>query len=206
MANTAVWYYTGMPPEVTDSIVSSLETFTPNYQRSLTEGGSLDPEVRDSENVWVPTSLWIGGYLWFYIQQANQQTFNYDVTEIENGSFQLTRYGVGQHYKWHMDDSLTLHYSFSSPSSRGISQERAQQRQEADSELVRKLSFSLQLSDATDYKGGQLQLLDQGKSFFAPKQRGTLVIFDSRLSHRVKPVTEGVRTSLVGWVVGPRWK
>ena len=31
-------------------------------------------------------------------------------------------------------------------------------------ELVRKLSFSIQLSDPDDYEGGNLQLLDEGGS------------------------------------------
>jgi len=74
-------------------------------------------------------------------------------------------------------------------------------------ELVRKLSFSLQLSDPEDYEGGELEFLDnQDEPFFAPKQKGTIVVFDSRVKHRVRKVTNGLRKSIVGWVVGPRWK
>ena len=74
-------------------------------------------------------------------------------------------------------------------------------------ERVRKLSFSLQLSDHDDYKGGQLQLMNEvGETYFAPKKKGTLIIFDSRVRHRVRKVTEGERQSLVGWVMGPRWR
>ena len=72
---------------------------------------------------------------------------------------------------------------------------------------MRKLSFSLQLSDPKDYVGGELQFLGSDDStFFAPKQKGSLVVFDSRTKHRVVKVKSGVRRSLVGWVVGPRWK
>ena len=74
-------------------------------------------------------------------------------------------------------------------------------------ELVRKLSFSIQLSSPEDYEGGNLQLLDEGgQSYIIPRQRGCIVLFDSDTQHRVLKVTKGTRKSIVGWVVGPRWK
>jgi PKHD-type hydroxylase len=74
-------------------------------------------------------------------------------------------------------------------------------------ERIRKLSFSLQLSDGDDYEGGQFQLMtESGKIYTAPKKRGTLIIFDARANHRVRKVTNGTRKSIVGWIVGPRWK
>ena len=74
-------------------------------------------------------------------------------------------------------------------------------------EMVRKLSFSVQLSNHDEYEGGNVQLLnDGGKKYIAPRQRGTIVLFDSRTPHRVLKVTKGTRRSIVGWVVGPRWK
>ena len=33
-----------------------------------------------------------------------------------------------------------------------------------------------------------------------------MILFDSRTKHRVLKVTKGTRRSIVGWVVGPRWK
>ena len=76
-----------------------------------------------------------------------------------------------------------------------------------NTELVRKLSFAMQLSDPDDYEGGNLQLMDEhNKSYIAPRQRGSIILFDSRTPHRVHKVRKGERKSLVGWVVGPRWK
>ena len=47
-------------------------------------------------------------------------------------------------------------------------------------ELIRKLSFSIQLSDPDDYEGGNFQLLDEGgQSYIVPRQRGCIVLFDS---------------------------
>ena len=72
-------------------------------------------------------------------------------------------------------------------------------------EYNRKLSFSLLLND--DYEGGELQLLYPPHTFCkVPKEKGHLVIFDSRVQHRVNPVKNGTRQSLVGWAVGPRWR
>ena len=74
-------------------------------------------------------------------------------------------------------------------------------------EYTRKLSFTLQLTDPKDYTGGELEFIDNSNQrFMAPKTRGTLVVFDSRVRHRVRKVKTGLRKSIVGWVVGPRWK
>ena len=74
-------------------------------------------------------------------------------------------------------------------------------------ESVRKLSFVVQVSNPDDYEGGNLQLLDEAdNSYIAPRKRGTVILFDSRTRHRVLPVKSGLRKSVVGWVVGPRWK
>ena len=118
---------------------------------------------------------------------------------------QYTQYGPGQFYGWHNDSGLACHYK---PITIGNREEgRAQDFVEENTELVRKLSFVLQLSHPDDYEGGNLQLLDEtGKSYFAPRHRGCMILFDSRTQHRVLPVKSGLRKSIVGWTVGPRWK
>ena len=45
-----------------------------------------------------------------------------------------------------------------------------------------------------------------GSKYVAPRKRGTIVLFDSRTQHCVNKVKKGVRKSIVGWTVGPRWK
>ena len=47
---------------------------------------------------------------------------------------------------------------------------------------------------------------ENNKSYIAPRERGSIILFDSRTPHRVHKVRKGERKSLVGWVVGPRWK
>ena len=75
-------------------------------------------------------------------------------------------------------------------------------------EKIRKLSFSLQLSDENDYDGGEFCFRQDENSaeVLQTKKQGSLIVFDSRLEHRVKPVTRGVRHSLVGWYSGPLWR
>ena len=72
-------------------------------------------------------------------------------------------------------------------------------------EISVSIHISTNLPD--DYEGGNVQLMDEsGNAYVVPRQRGSIVLFDSRTQHRVLKVTKGVRKSLVGWTVGPRWK
>ena len=67
---------------------------------------------------------------------------------------------------------------------------------------IRKLSFTIQLTDENEYEGGELIFhLDEEKK--APKSKGTIVFFESDILHEVTPVTKGIRHSLVSWVQGP---
>ena len=137
--------------------------------------------------------------------RANRENFLYDLRCIDGESVQYTRYDVGQYYGWHNDAGLQTQYKPVTVGGRleGMGQDFVNE----NVELVRKLSFAMQLSDPDEYEGGNVQLMDEaGKSYIAPRQRGSIMLFDSRTQHRVLKVTKGVRKSLVGWVLGPRWK
>lgn len=85
-------------------------------------------------------------------------------------SYQFTEYKVGEYYDWHTDSSNTDY------------QERF-------------CSIVIQLNDT--YVGGELEILNGNK---INKKSGTLVMFHSNILHRVTPVTEGTRYSLVNWI------
>ena len=76
---------------------------------------------------------------------------------------------------------------------------------------IRKLSFTIQLSDSNDYEGGELKFYTGKKSIYtnkaegdtAKKDKGTIIFFPSHVLHEVTPVTKGIRYSLVSWVQGP---
>ncbi|MED5485935.1 MAG: 2OG-Fe(II) oxygenase [Candidatus Thermoplasmatota archaeon] len=208
MAYQSVWYFTDLPADVVNIIERDVsEKFDMNMGESKLDGNTVNKDKRNSYNAWIPTSHWVGGFLWHYVQRANRENFLYDLRCIDAENMQYTRYAEGQHYTWHNDSGLAGHYK---PISNGDHKEADKKHQDfinENTELVRKLSFTLQLSDPDDYEGGNVQLLDEtGKSYIAPRQRGCIILFDSRTQHRVLKVTKGTRKSIVGWVVGPRWK
>ena len=207
MSYQSVWYFTDLPEDVVNILERDIsETFDSELQDSKLAEGILNKERRNSMNAWIPTEHWVGGFLWHYIQKANRQNFMYDLSYIDNESIQYTQYNEGQFYGWHNDSGLTCYHT---PLAKDNTNRDLLKKDfiETNTELIRKLSFVLQLSDADDYEGGNLQLLDEtGRSYFAPRKRGTVILFDSRTQHRVLKVTKGIRKSLVGWTVGPRWK
>ena len=206
MALQSVWYYTGLPKDIIDIIEKDLiDNFDYQMGDSKLHGDALNKEKRNSQNAWIPTTHWVGGFLWHYIQRANRENFLYDLRNIDGESMQYTRYGEGQFYGWHNDAGLAGQYKPVGVGNRsdGLAEDFVNE----NIELVRKLSFTLQLSDPDDYEGGNVILLDEmGSKYVAPRKRGTIVLFDSRTQHCVNKVKKGVRKSIVGWTVGPRWK
>ena len=205
MASSVCWEFTELPVEVIDILENDIKKFDTSIQPSLLVGDFSNTHIRSSQNTWINTSHWIGGWLWYYVSKINNANFLYDITDIDNGTLQYTHYKEGQFYSWHSDTALDTYHKpqvrFASTVGRG------QEEMIQTGEYVRKLSFTLQLSDPTDYRGGEVEFLDsEGQRFLAPKQRGTMIVFDSRTRHRVRKVKEGLRKSIVGWVVGPRWK
>jgi PKHD-type hydroxylase len=73
---------------------------------------------------------------------------------------------------------------------------------------IRKLSIVLQLSEDYTYEGGDLELLNNGENLPTKlnRKQGTVIAFPSYSLHRVTPVTNGIRHSLVGWITGPQFK
>jgi PKHD-type hydroxylase len=69
--------------------------------------------------------------------------------------------------------------------------------------LLRKLSFTMQLSREEDYTGGSL-IIHNNEPIISSKKFGNITFFDSSIPHEVTPVETGIRKSLVGWIVGPR--
>ena len=115
-----------------------------------------------------------------YFKCLNNQFYRYDLKN--HFEFQLVKYDVGGNYNWHCDY--------------GIAPKRG---------LSRKLSMSIQLTPPEEYHGGELQVVDYGNhTLTIPGDLGTVIVFDSKLPHKVWPVVWGQRISLVGWANGPR--
>ncbi len=72
----------------------------------------------------------------------------------------------------------------------------------------RKLSVVIQLSDGSEYEGGDFLFefntdIHKVEGF---RTKGSILVFPSFLKHKVEKVTNGTRNSLVSWVVGPNFK
>lgn len=197
MAYQSYWYQTNLPKEIVDILEQDLSNFDDEKQRSTLINNNVNIEKRNSDNAWIPTTHWLAGFLWHYIHRANRENFMYDLTGIDGETLQYTFYQEGQFYDWHTDSNLSIHRS-------PLTYEETL---DPPKEFVRKLSVVLQLTDENLYKGGDLEIQDyEGNKYTAPRARGSVIMFDSRALHRVAPVTEGIRKSIVGWVIGPRWK
>lgn len=213
MAYQSIWYHTGLPKDIVnilDDYVS--ENFDSEMKDSELLGRHKDKNKRNSENAWIDTNHWIAGFIWHYVNKANRENFRYDLTNIDGENLQYTKYSEGQYYNWHNDAGISNYYKPQYVGNSGNFDDDPDNLQTTDflkasCELVRKLSFTLQLSDPDEYEGGNVQLIDEaGRSYIAPRQRGTIILFDSRTQHRVIKVKKGVRKSIVGWVLGPRWR
>lgn len=148
-----------------------------------TTGGGDSAAIRDSYVSWLfPNEItnWVFERLANVVLNANQQFYQFDLDGFFQG-FQFTKYTApGQHYTWHVDRGYGMG--------------------------VRKLSLSLLLSDPDTYEGGDLELKFGEEVQQAPRKRGIITLFPSWSLHRVTPVTEGIRYSLVAWVSGPPFK
>ena len=143
------------------------------------DGSESASEYRKSEIAWLgenPETYWIYEKIADYAKTANKEMWNFDIWDYYDGLQYTTYFDDGGHYDWHADLGP------------GISN--------------RKLSVVLQLSDPSEYEGGDLQMNPGGNILTVEKGVGTICFFPSFLLHRVIPVTSGVRKSLVTWLCG----
>ena len=150
--------------------------------QATTFDGNKD-NVRKSEVAWLypnKETEWIYRRMTDIITTLNNKFFQFELFGITEG-FQFTKYTApGGKYGRHIDKGVNM--------------------------TVRKLSFSVQLSDPEDYKGGDLSLYFKEKGETMNKEQGTVVCFPSYVLHEVTPVTQGTRFSLVSWVTGKPFK
>lgn len=103
--------------------------------------------------------------------------FKFDITFIE--PYEIKRYPLGGHYTRHIDN----YHGLNIPDDR-------------------KLSMSLQLSEDSDYEGGDLVIMYKK----APRKRLSMTFFPSFYPHGVEPVFKGERWVMIGWGWGPYWR
>jgi PKHD-type hydroxylase len=182
-------YWTGDPLSMENikRIVDFCETL-PKEKASVSggEAGNALFGYRKSTVAWVPfpqvnpDTQWLYDLLAPLITKINDDFFRFSLYGfMEN--LQYTVYeGDGGHYDWHVDS--------------------------VEGNLPpRKLSFSLLLSDPFSFDGGELKLAGISREVLH-KQIGKMYVFPSYLSHKVTPVTSGIRRALVGWISGENFR
>lgn len=159
---------------------------TQAIKKAELENGTSNRSVRNCTMSWIEVedeSKDIFLKLSDIVNSLNDKFYKYDLTEME--SLQYTKYDskTTDFYASHSDDG----YKFN---------------------LFRKLSVSVQLSDPSEYEGGELVFYRNTllENSIAPKQIGTVIVFPSFVIHEVKKITSGTRKSLVTWINGPRFK
>jgi PKHD-type hydroxylase len=138
----------------------------------------------------IPETEWVFVRFNWVIEQMNHYYYGYDLNGydgIQYGVYDSSELG---RYDWHMDIALG---------------DRLDNKFE-----TRKLSLSMLLNEpGVDFEGGEFQInrgTDEAKVDTVTLKKGNIVAFPSFLLHRVKPVTKGIRRSLVIWVTGPKFK
>jgi len=203
------WYFTSaLTPRFCDDVIAYANAQKESMART---GGYEDQQLnkdqvknmqrkRKSDLVWL-NDTWIYKELHPYVHEANKNAgwnFEWDRSE----SCQFTKYKHNQYYDWHCD-------SWDKPYDKP---------DRLDYGKIRKLSMTCQLTDGSEYEGGELEfdfrnydphMRDESQHLKKAKEilpKGSIIVFPSFVWHRVKPVTSGTRYSLVAWHLGQPFK
>ena len=142
---------------------------------------SASPEIRKTKIRWVDNSKLITYAMAGYVNDANNNYFKYEITHSQ--PIQFAEYTGGDHYTWHIDAD-----------------------NKNEDKVCRKLSTVILLSDPNDFEGGDFEIFAGDKIDKPFSGQGSVVVMDSRDFHRVTPITNGIRYSLVMWTMGPRFR
>jgi len=175
--------------------------------------------IRDSEVTWFSDN-WLYELIHPWLQEANQNAgwnFQWDFSE----AMQFTVYKPGQFYGWHRDGQSD-HFGAYKRYIHGVTPEPLKEDGNLPQQYVinpklvgkvRKLSLTLNLTDPSEYDGGDLKFdfgehAESGQFHTCEEIRpqGSMIVFPSFVPHCVTPVKRGTRYSLVCWSLGEPFK
>jgi PKHD-type hydroxylase len=174
-----------------DDEIALIEEYVSNMPEGRGEIGlgnqaaGVNTEVRDSIVKWIEPVKeidWLNKKIVDLIFRANNNFFHMELSECSNIQHS-TYHAPSGCYHTHVDTFLNV-------------------------SLPRKISFTVQLSDESDYEGGDVLIYHNSIShpYKCSRKKGAAVVFFSMFLHQVTPITSGTRQSLVGWVSGPHLK
>ena len=167
-----------------DNTISNINLQIKNSVVNKEELTGRNSNLRISKQAWIREASFCKSF--FDIGQKINELcrWNFDIKGIE--PIQYGIYSDGGKYDWHVDQGSKLLPGGS----------------------IRKISMTLFMNNPDEYEGGEfdLELFDPEKK---PRyatfklQKGSAIFFQSDAWHRVRPVSAGVRKSLVAWYIGP---
>ena len=150
-----------------------------NWSSATVKKGKLIEKIRECEVSWIKEDFWKTSF-YNIMRDINDHAFKFDIKGM--GDLQLTQYlAPAGHFDYHVD----LFNGFNPPNN-----------------LQRKLSMSVLLNDVSEFDGGIFEYLIGHEPSQIEMNKGDVVVFPSYYLHRVTPVTEGKRYSLVAWALG----
>lgn len=178
------WWEDAFTEQQLDWLQQKAREATEDAQIGGVAGGKIDEKIRRSELKWLDKTdetKWVFERLANVAASLNADYFGFELTGFGE-ALQLTNYHEARQgtYTWHQDFG-----------SLGTS---------------RKLSMVLQLSEPSEYEGGELQILTKREPTNMKKKRGLITVFPAWTLHQVTPVVKGTRQTLVAWVSGPAFK
>lgn len=185
--NLFAWWDNAFTEDELDAICSMGERMPPMQSKVGTDAGGIDENIRSSTISWIHPEGWLSDKLEIIAKNLNGKYFGLDLWGFDE-KFQYTTYKYDkkrkktQYYDWHMDQGPSSNHS------------------------PRKLSLVLQLSDSSEYDGGDLELMTGNLIQKCERKKGLICAFPSYVMHRVSPVTRGTRRTLVIWISGPKFK
>jgi PKHD-type hydroxylase len=152
--------------------------------QAIVDRGESNTSIRKSKVGWIShdtNSSFIYDKLGYIGRMMNGEFFDLNLY----GFIEDIQYTVYQSdddkYNWHMDKG-----NLNAP--------------------PRKLSLVVQLSDPSEYEGGDFEFLVGPEPITAKKEKGIVYAFPSYIIHRVTPITAGTRKSLVIWFCGDKFR
>lgn len=175
------WHFPdAVPEDACKRLINSVEQLNSEVAKiGGNEVGVVDKKIRNVKKVQLPAWTGLGAQMAGMGLSANQQAWKFSVTCANQCDYLI--YDIEGHYHAHTD-------TFMDPTQTEC----------------RKLTVLAFLNE--DFEGGRLFLQVGHQKIYPPQNAGTILVFPSFILHGVEPVTNGIRRSVVTWLVGPWFK
>ena len=165
-----------------DEYASHQQLETGGSYASTLDGEKQPMKTRSTMIHWMTNEKYKNSLLPIYqeisskVRRINDSMWGYSYTGYE--PFQYSEYKIGDYFDWHIDTN-----QFTGTN-------------------IRKVSFSLGLSNKNEYEGGDLIIKSSDQETHYKLDRGDIIVFPSWMLHKVTPITKGKRRVVVGWGEG----